>query len=153
VLSIPAGAAFDVVNHPSVASTAIDNVVRFDEVRPTVTVEKGASQADPTNAAPIVFDVVFSEDVTGFGDSPSDVDLSASTFGVPLSAAVSGSGSTYTVTVTGMAGEGDIVLKVPSNAAQDLAGNFSLASTSVDNRVRFDIVSPSVTVKQAATQD
>ena len=34
--------------------------------RPTVTINQAAGQADPTNASPINFTVVFSEAVTGF---------------------------------------------------------------------------------------
>ncbi|NOY99820.1 MAG: hypothetical protein GXP40_11590 [Chloroflexi bacterium] len=45
-----------------------------DNTAPTVTINQGATQNDPTNTSPIVFDVVFSEDVTGFDNT--DVTIS-----------------------------------------------------------------------------
>ena len=45
---------------------------------PTVTINQAATQADPTNEAPIVFEVVFSEPVRYFGDA-GDVDFTGST--------------------------------------------------------------------------
>ncbi len=48
------------------ASTSTDNTVTYDTTPPTVTINQAAGQADPTNASPINFTVVFSEPVTGF---------------------------------------------------------------------------------------
>jgi hypothetical protein len=117
---------------------------------PTVTVNQGASQADPTNASPIVFDVVFSEAVTGF--TGSDVSFTGSTASGVLSASVSGSGTTYTVSVSGMAGSGTVVVSLPVGAAQDSAGNNSAASSSTDHTVTYDVAAPNVTINQGATQ-
>ena len=50
------------------ASTSTDNTVTYDTTAPTVTINQAAGQADPTNASPINFTVVFSESVTGFAD-------------------------------------------------------------------------------------
>ena len=47
----------------------------MDDPLPVVRVEQGVGQPDPTNTSPIVFDVTFSEEVTGFGSS--DVDFTA----------------------------------------------------------------------------
>ena len=69
-----------------------------------------------------------------------------------LVAQVSGSGSTYTVSVTGMTGNGTVVASIAAGAAQDAAGNASTASTSTDNTVAFDAVAPTVTINQAAGQ-
>src|SRR5207302_767983 len=94
VVSISAGAAVDTAGNPSGASTS--SSVIFDIVHPSVTINLAAGQADPTNASPILLTVVFSKAVTGFTDS--DVLFTGSTAGGPLSASVSGSGATYTVT-------------------------------------------------------
>src|SRR5207244_3072824 len=83
----------------------------------------------------IVFDVVFSEQVNGFDDS--DIDFSGSTVGGALVAQVSGSGAAYTVSVSGMTGNGKVVVSIPAGAAQDDAGNGNFASTSTDNTVTF----------------
>jgi len=150
VVSIPAGAAGDIVGNPSFASTSTDNSVHFDNVAPTVTIDQAAGQVDPTNASPITFNVVFSEAVTGF--TASDISLAGSTVGGTLVANVLGNGTTYTVTVTGMNGTGTVIASIPAAAAADLTGNASTASTSSDNTVVFDNVVPTVTIDQAAGQ-
>jgi len=94
--------------------------------------------------------VVFSEPVTGF--TASDVSLAGSTVGGTLVANVIGTGTSYTVTVTGMDGVGTVVASIPGAAAADAAGNVSDASTSSDNTVAFDNVAPTVTIDQAAGQ-
>src|SRR5207248_415388 len=111
VASIPAGAANDLAGNASLASTSTDNTVLFDNVPPTVTINQAATQLDPTHGTPIAFTVVFSEPVTGF--TASDVSLAGSTVPGILSAAVSGSGANYTVTVTGMVGLGTVVASIP----------------------------------------
>src|SRR5207248_10765438 len=86
------------------------------------------------------------------GSTGADVSFAGSTVGGVLSAAVSGSGTDYTVTVTGMSGSGTVIASVPAGAAADAAGNPSAASASTDNTVTFDSVGPTVTVNQAAGQ-
>ena len=110
----------------------------------TVTINQGAGQTDPTSLSPIAFDVVFSASVTGFDGS--DVNLSASTAGGTLVANVSGSGATYTVTVTGMTTNGDVIASIPAGAALDSVTSLpTAASTSTDNTVRYDSSVPTVT--------
>jgi CSLREA domain-containing protein len=106
-----------------------------DAARPSVTINQAAEQADPTNAGPIIFHVVFSEAVTGFTDA--DVDLGASTATGTLVVTVAGSGTTYTVSISGMTGNGTVVAAVPADAATDAAGNTNTASSSTDNTVTF----------------
>src|SRR5439155_1271059 len=150
VASIPAGGAADAAGNGNTASSSTDNTVAFDAVAPTVTVNQAAGQADPTNASPITFTVVFSESVTGF--TGSDVSFAGSTTGGTFVASVSGTGATYTVSVTGMTGQGSVVASIPAGAAADAAGNVSAASTSTDNQVTFDNQPPTVTINQAAGQ-
>ncbi|MBI2704609.1 MAG: hypothetical protein HYX32_04880, partial [Actinobacteria bacterium] len=119
---------------------------------PTVTIDQAAGQPDPASA-PIEFTVVFSEAVTGF--TATDVSLAGSTAPGTLTAAVSGSGAVYTVTVSGMTGAGDVVASIVAGAAVDSASQTSAASTSTDNVVSFAPLpdpSPTVTIDQAAGQ-
>ena len=113
--SIPAGAATDAATNLSGASTSTDNTVTFNNAVPSVTINQAAAQSDPTNASPILFTVVFSEAVTGFINS--DVSFTGSTVGGTLAAGVSGSGASYTVSVTGMVGSGTVVASIPAGAA------------------------------------
>jgi hypothetical protein len=118
---------------------------------PTVTINQAAAQADPTGNPPINFTVVFSESVTGF--TTGDVDFTGSTAGGTLVGAVSGSGTTYNVAVTGMTTNGTVVANVPAGVAQNGGAEANVASTSTDNSVTWnDTTAPSVTINEAAAQ-
>ncbi|HNC07298.1 MAG TPA: Ig-like domain-containing protein, partial [Anaerolineales bacterium] len=149
--TIPAGGVTDDVGIANAASTSTDNSVLYDTVVPTVTVNQEATQADPTNAGPINFTVVFSEPVTGF----TNADLVGNFGGTaaPTTAVITtGSGTTYNVAISGMAADGTVTLSLPANIAQDSTGNNNTASTSSDNTVTYDTARPTVTINQAAGQ-
>src|SRR4029079_8481963 len=108
--AIPAGAATAVSGGAAtLASTSTDNAVAFDLAAPTVTINQAAGQADPTSTGPILFTVAFSENVSGF--TKDDVDLSASSLAGLSATVTQNSPSNYTVSVTGMAGNGSVVAK------------------------------------------
>ena len=137
IINFAAGAATDLAGNTSALPVVTDNTVTWtpDVTAPTVTINKGASQADPTSASPILFDVVFSEVVTGF--TAADISFTGSTVGGTLAAAISGTGPTYTVTVTGMTTDGNVVASIPATSVVDLSGNANTASTSTDNIVAW----------------
>ncbi|WP_156997190.1 hypothetical protein, partial [Agromyces aureus] len=57
---------FDLAITDGTATVTIIDDETEDTVAPTVTIEQGAAQADPTGTSPVVFEVEFSEPVTGF---------------------------------------------------------------------------------------
>ena len=114
------------------------NIVIDNGLPPSVTIDQAAGQADPTSTTPINFTAVFSEGVTGFANS--DVTLGG-TAG-PTTAVVSGGPTTYNVAVSGMTTSGTVTVSIPAGAAQDSGGNGNSASTSTDNSVTFNVVSP-----------
>jgi len=128
---------------------AVQKNIVVDNTAPTVTVNQAAGQADPTNASPIAFTVVFSESVTGF--TAEDVSVGGTSGGTKV-ATVSGSGPTYTVSVSGMSGDGTVTASVPAGGVLDQAGNTNPASTSTDNSVQYDGSPLRVTINQAAAQ-
>ena len=149
IAGIPSGVAVDATNLANTASTSVDNTVTFnkpaDNTSPTVMIDQAAAQSDPTSTSPVSFTVVFSEPVTGFATG--DVDLSG-TAGA-TTAAVSGSGTTYTVDVSGMTQNGTVVASIPAGAAHDAANNASEASTSTDNQVTWNGAVTSLTISTA----
>src|SRR5688572_9925820 len=150
IASINAGVAIDAGSNPNLASTSTDNTVTYDvpvDPQPTVTINQGSTQVDPTLTSPIIFDVVFSEPVTGFATG--DVTLSG-TAGA-TTAIVSGSGAIYTVTVSGMTNGGTVIASINAGVVIDAGSNPNLASTSTDNTVTYD-TPPTVTINQAAGQ-
>jgi hypothetical protein len=105
-----------------------------DATPPSVTVEQASDQDDRTGASPINFTVEFSEPVTGFSDADVNLDGAAGA----TTAVVAGSGTTYTVAVSGMTADGTVTASIPANAATDAADNGNTASTSTDNTVTFN---------------
>ena len=133
--SLGSGVAHDAFSTPNAPSTSADNTVTFDNVRPSVTVNQAAAQADPTSTSPVSFTVVFSESVADF--TAADVTLGGTaTHGA---ATVTGSGTTYTVSVP-VTTSGTVTASLIANVAHDTAGNGSTASTSTDNSVTFNPV-------------
>lgn len=103
---------------------------------PTVTINKGSGQADPVTGGDVVFDVVFSEAVTGFVSA--DVTLSG-TAGATTKV-VAGSGATYTVTVSGMTATGTVIASIGAAVCTAVAtGLPNEASTSTDNSVAWTL--------------
>src|SRR5262249_38841261 len=106
--------------------------VQVDTIAPTVTV---TAQAGPTGALPVVFNVVLSEPVTGFTSSKGIVGGTAGA----TTAVVSGSGASYTVSVSGVRGSGTVTVTLAAGAANDLAGNASLASSPATATFNADV--------------
>ena len=151
--TITAGAATALSNGvANAASTSTDNSVTYDYVAPTVTINQAAGQADPTLTGPILFTVVFSKPVTGFATG--DIDLGGSSLSGLSAVVTQNTTSNYTVTVTGMSGNGTVVATVGAGVASDLVGNPNSASTSTDNTVTFNTPAspPTVTINQSAGQ-
>jgi len=112
---------------------------------PFVTIEQAEDQNDPTSEQPILFTVQFTEPVTGFDDPEDDVVLSASTTPGDLTAVITGEGDAYTVSVSGMTDDGDVIASIPVGAAFDDDGNPSLISlVIVDNEVEYIAPPPTV---------
>ncbi len=138
VVSLPQSGYRDLAGNLGSASTSTDNSVTLDNVRPRITINQAEGQSDPTSTQPVNFTVIFSEAVTGF--TASGVSLAGSTAGVSgANVKVTGSGALYNVAVSGITSNGQVRASVTANAAQDLTGNQSLASTSADNTVTFII--------------
>ena len=136
-LSIAEGRAADAAGNTNFPSTSTDNTVTYtaggDTTPPTVTVNQAVGQADPTVTSPVLFTVTFSELVSGF--SLGDLSLGGSAGAT--STAISGTGPTYTVAVSGMTTSGTVTLAIPAGVLTDAAGNPNQASTSSDNVVTF----------------
>jgi hypothetical protein len=152
IVGLGSGVVHDELKRPNGASNTVQ--VDYDVTRPTVTVNQAAGQKDPVKNGPIYFTVTFSEAVTGFatGDAVAILTPDDGSGPITLSATVTGSGTTYTVAVTGMTKNGTVTVTVPEGEATDGVGNTNLVSTSTDNSVKYDIVGPTVTINQAVTQ-
>jgi nitrogen fixation protein FixH len=149
IATLATGVARDAANNANRASTSSDNVVTYDVIPLTVTINQAAAQSDPTNTAPIRFTVRFSKAVTGF--TSADVTLRGTASGARVSR-ITGSGSIYDVAVSGMTRSGTVIATLAAGVARDAANNASRASTSTDNVVTLDVSPLTVTLNQAAGQ-
>jgi hypothetical protein len=130
VVTLPLGAAQDLATNASAASTSTDNSVDFDPVVPVAT---GIVRANPspTSAASVQFTVTFAKAVTGVDAS----DFNFTTAGVtgPIVTGVTGSGTTWTVTVNTGSGDGTLRMDlVDDDTIVDGAGN-ALGGTGAGN--------------------
>jgi hypothetical protein len=138
--------ATDALGNTSVNSNT--NTFTVDTIAPLVTIDQAGGQ-DPTNVSPIQFTVVFSETVTGFDET----DVSISGIAGTPTVLVTGTGPTYTVSVSGMVSGETVTASIPVNAAQDAANNDSEESDSTDNSVTYDTILPEVTNVTSASPD
>jgi peptidoglycan/xylan/chitin deacetylase (PgdA/CDA1 family) len=120
-----------------------------DTTPPSVAINQSSGQTDPTSASPVNFTVVFSESVADFATG--DVTLSG-TAGA-TTANVTGSGTTYNVAVSGMTASGTVIAAIAAGKANDAAGNDSLASTSTDNTVTYNLPPTTLIVNKVVVND
>lgn len=103
------------VNH--VASSSVD----VDQTPPMATAITLIG-ANPTPALSVGFDVTFSEPVIGFNDSNDVLVAHSGTTNTGVN--ITGSGTNYVVTLTGVTGDGSFTIALdPAGGTTDLAGN------------------------------
>ena len=142
-VQVDADAVEDVAGNKNTASAATGNIpIGWDTIRPTVTISDVPTT--PQNG-PFDLTITFSEDVTGFAKG----DLRVT--GEATATAVSGSGSSYTATITpNAAKEGDVTVKVKASAVDDAAGNKNTASSATGN-IHIDTIAPTPTITAPTT--
>ena len=116
-VDIAANAAQDAAGNGNTAATQF-SIIFDNGLNPTTIIASTA--ASPIKTAAIPISVSFSDKVTGFASS----DLTVTNGSVT---SLSGSGKTYSVTVTAAA-QGLVTIIVPDNVAQDVAGYYNKAS-------------------------
>jgi LPXTG-motif cell wall-anchored protein len=114
-----------------------------DVTGPTVTINQAGTQPDPTTQPSVMFTVVFSETVGDFATG----DVTVSGTAGATTAAVTGSGTTYTVAISGITQSGTVIASIAAGVAHDANDNANTASTSTDNTVTF--TQPTIAVPTA----
>ncbi|MGI4874643.1 MAG: Ig-like domain-containing protein [Janthinobacterium lividum] len=114
----------------------------IDKTAPTVAITSGtASSGGSSNSNPFSYTITFSESTTSFAQT--DVTVSGGTI-----ASFSGSGTTYTLTVTPSAAGSTVNVSVAAGAATDAAGNGNVVSNTYS--ITYT-VAPTVTTTSPAT--
>ena len=125
-------------------SAAVSCSVQLDNVAPSVS-SFAPTTASPTNGTSIVYSLVFSESVTGL--AAGDVTIGGTSHtSTPWTAAVSGSGTTYTVTLTrATPADGTVTLALKSASLTDAVGNSGPSDETTAAEVTVDRTAPTAT--------
>ena len=137
----------DVAGNTQTNAGGTDRSVTYDTTAPTVVLEQANAQVDPSNVAAIQFTLSANEDLQSASVTTSD--FSATNGSVT---SVTGSGSSYTVTVTAAA-DGPVSV-APSGTFEvtDIAGNNQASAAGADRTVTYDSTLAVVTLEQAPGQ-
>ncbi len=147
IATVVDGAATDIHDRASKASTSTDNTITHDNVRPTVALTHDVNQADPTSDAELSFKAVFSEPVTDFTAAKVIV---GGTSGGSIKAITHNGNNNYTILVSGMTNSGVVTLTITDSSVHDVVGNGNEVTVSAS--VNYALPEPTVTINQASTQ-
>lgn len=113
-----------------------------DTTTPTLTgITLDVSLSDPTNANTIIFDIQFSEAVTGVNAADFTVSYAGGAMGT---ATLSGSGDSRTLTIPSVDGDGIMTISLPDGSGiVDHVGN-GIQASSLTNTVEIDNTKPKV---------
>ncbi len=138
----PSGMAYNAVTFtPSSAAAPV--TISEDAVPPTVVLASTITEYVGTSAFTVT--ATFAEDVTGFDNPASDVTISNGTI-----TGITGGPDVYTIAVE-PDGTGTVSVSAPADAAEDLAGNLSEASNTVDIALA-DTIPPVPTLSNAPSE-
>jgi hypothetical protein len=122
IAAVAADVATDLAGNGNMAATSSDNEVTFDPAFPLVTGIVRAN-ADPTSAASVTFTVTFAKNVTGVDATDFTLTSDGTLAGASVET-VTGSDTTWTVTVNTGSGSGTLRLDVlDDDTIVDAAGN------------------------------
>ena len=141
-------ASTDALGNTSPATTV---TVDVDTTAPTVAINQATTQADPTGAQPILFDVVFSEEIDPASFTVADIgNTTVGTDGV-FSIQASADNISFVVEYSGASQEGVITPEIAAGLVEDLVGFTNSASTATDNSVTLDLTSPAINITSVTT--
>ena len=132
------------------ASTSTDNEVTYDTTF-TVTIEQKLARADPTNALPIEFDVVFEEAIDPTTFTSADITQNGTATVDSWNIVNSGDNINFTLQATAISADGTVTPSLNASNVQTAGGKNNDASTSTDNEVTYDTTF-TVTVEQKLAQ-
>lgn len=139
--SLPAGAVADLAGNLNTASQSADNIVIYDSIAPTLTINQRAGQADPTNQLPIRFTINFSEPIDPLTFNISSIQQTGSASGISWNLETVDN-KVWTLSAQVVSTEGTLVPVLPAGSVKDAAGNWNQASLSTDNSVSYSTTAP-----------
>jgi|GEM_PF-6876427 len=134
-------------------SGVAEMMIYLDTTAPTMTINQAAVQADPTNTSPIIFRIIFSEEIDPATFDGTDVVITGTAGGTKTVELTTLDNIKWRAMVSGMTTDGTVIANIPVGAVKDLAGNANTTpAASTDNTVTWDTTPPTVTVEQQTGQ-
>ncbi|QDK37220.1 Calx-beta domain-containing protein [Bdellovibrio sp. NC01] len=137
---INAGEVSDVSGNFNQAANSADRSVLYDSIKPTLTINQKAGQADPTNTLPIEFTITFSEVIEPSSFTVADITQSGTATSIVWNLTTSNN-KVWSLKATA-AGNGTLIPSIAAGVVTDLAGNTNTASTSTDHTVEYNTAAP-----------
>ncbi|MCC7441858.1 MAG: hypothetical protein IT285_09500 [Bdellovibrionales bacterium] len=150
--SVLASVVSDLAGNGNMSSASTDNIVLFDDLAPSVSLEQDGGQLDPESVLPIAFTVAFSEPINPGTFVPADVTQTGTATSVVWSVTNTGDDTVFTLRAIAVGTNGTLIPVLNPGRVSDPAGNGNTVSSSVDGSVTYDTIGPSVTVNQAGGQ-
>lgn len=150
-----AGTTPAIGNIPYNAETEDQAVYTLDRSVPTATVEfqnPDTGSADGTSSDNLVYTITFSEPIDPDSFTADDIIIEGA--GITFSSIEivdSGDGTTFTVTIVGVAGEGGLMLSIGTEIT-DVAGNAPEQATQVEQQVQLDNTAPTIEITSEADE-
>ncbi|MGE3609640.1 MAG: fibronectin type III domain-containing protein [Bacteriovoracaceae bacterium] len=158
------GSVSDPKGNLNEASSSVDNQIKYDTVRPTLTINQAIAETvgscaftaatDPSNTTGFSYRVQFSEAINTSTFTTSDITNNGTGGSTTLTWSLTDCGdhTNFKLTAAAVVGDGTIIPKILASKVTDLAGNNNFASTATDNSITFDSNTPGLTINQAISE-
>lgn len=138
------GAVTDLAGNINTSNSNASQSVGYSEAPFTVSVNQAAGQADPINATPVNFTVVFSSAVGYHSFTSADVIQNGTATGITWSLSTTDN-ITWNLLATSVSFPGTIIPSIAADTVIDPYGNGNSPSVATDNIVVYDITAPILT--------
>ena len=149
VLGHFAGSVQDTAGNWNDVSIIVNNTVYYDGSAPVAQIDVANTQLDPTNSSPVNFTITFNEAVINFDSSDIQLGGTAGAQTVLLT----GGPQIFNAEVSGMTGDGTVIINIPENVCNDSIGNLNLTSQIIKNQINYDITRPGIEVVRETGQN
>jgi len=149
IIDINANSVFDLAGNGNNASVNTRNEIYYTNLSFMVEISQAVSQQDPTNGDVAEFNIHFNREPLDF--DVSDITISGNVPSNPAS--LTGSGTDYTLSLSGFSSDGTVSINIPANKIHDSFNIGNDASTNTDNQITIDKHSPTVEIVRAASQN
>lgn len=142
------GSVQDIAGNWNAATIIVKNSVYYNGSAPVAQIDIPNTQTNPTNSSPVNFIITFSESVKDF--TSSDIQLSGTAGAQTIN--LTGGPQLFNAAISGMSGDGTVIINIPENSCTDSFGNPNLTSIIIQNQVLYDASRPGIEIMRDTGQ-